>query len=347
MLVSQSGPENAPGSFRWRGRSPGENKLLPNTLASGLDDFPRSAFPTSLERHADLLCWMVRGTAIVGRVQSVVKEFELESVGEKSEGHIHQENPDVVVPDEERSHDSASSSISSSSSISKNKRGIFPPESEMDFTQLSGELTERLLSEHWDETRRAFLDVGLTENNLGIVSEARVRCQRPDTGAVADIAVPVAFNGQPLEVTTVCPPEFPNLLFRHLDPNTGSWAMYERLHYNGEAVYLGFIPHLGYGSMLPLALKLLTPSSVRLTALLDALSHPQALWTDYGIRSLAKTDPFYWRDNAPGDRPYWRYAARVVSATHAYASVHDYSLHLLTMQGSYLDQYELPTAGRS
>jgi len=38
---SQRGP--LVDSFRWRGRDANEAKLLANTLASGLDDYPRAA----------------------------------------------------------------------------------------------------------------------------------------------------------------------------------------------------------------------------------------------------------------------------------------------------------------
>lgn len=41
---SQKG--NVNGLYRWRGRSIDDKKVLPNTLASGLDDFPRSPYPS-------------------------------------------------------------------------------------------------------------------------------------------------------------------------------------------------------------------------------------------------------------------------------------------------------------
>ena len=35
-------------------------------------------------------------------------------------------------------------------------------------------------------------------------------------------------------------------------------------------------------------------------------THTPTLWSDFGLRSLAKQDMFYRRNNAPGDAPYWR-----------------------------------------
>jgi len=40
--------------------------------------------------------------------------------------------------------------------------------------------------------------------------------------------------------------------------------------------------------------------------LLDQLEDQKLLWSEHGLRSLARTDQFYRKRNAPFDEPYWR-----------------------------------------
>lgn len=61
------------------------------------------------------------------------------------------------------------------------------------------------------------------------------------------------------------------------------------------------IPHFGYVSVFPLALRLLKPSDPRLGRLLEALSDPKRLWSEYGLRSLSKKDRLFGRGE-----DYWR-----------------------------------------
>lgn len=59
--------------------------------------------------------------------------------------------------------------------------------------------------------------------------------------------------------------------------------------------------HRGYISIFPFLLGLLPTDSPHLDAILDDVKSPDHLWSDYGIRSLAKSDEFfgegenYWR----------------------------------------------------
>jgi mannosyl-oligosaccharide glucosidase len=60
-------------------------------------------------------------------------------------------------------------------------------------------------------------------------------------------------------------------------------------------------------SLFPFLLKLIDPYNVdRLSHVLDMMESPDLLWTEYGLRSIAKTDKFYRKMNAANDEPYWR-----------------------------------------
>ena len=59
--------------------------------------------------------------------------------------------------------------------------------------------------------------------------------------------------------------------------------------------------HKGYISIFPLLLGLVPADSPHLGALLDMMSSPSHLWSDYGLRSLSKSDEFY----SQGEN-YWR-----------------------------------------
>ncbi|CAG2103253.1 unnamed protein product [Medioppia subpectinata] len=64
------------GTYRWRGRSPdgGNHVLNPDTLTSGLDDFPRATHPTDSEYHLDLRCWIWLAADIMTRVADAVAD---------------------------------------------------------------------------------------------------------------------------------------------------------------------------------------------------------------------------------------------------------------------------------
>ncbi|KAF2471180.1 glycoside hydrolase [Lindgomyces ingoldianus] len=59
--------------------------------------------------------------------------------------------------------------------------------------------------------------------------------------------------------------------------------------------------HKGYISVFPFLVGLLPADSPRLGAVLDTLSDPEELWSEFGLRSLSKSDEFYHTEE-----DYWR-----------------------------------------
>jgi mannosyl-oligosaccharide glucosidase len=63
--------------------------------------------------------------------------------------------------------------------------------------------------------------------------------------------------------------------------------------------------HKGYVSIFPFMAGLLPADSPRLKPILDLISDPKELWSDYGIRSLSQTDEFYGTDENYWRGPIW------------------------------------------
>ncbi|CAL4229108.1 unnamed protein product, partial [Meganyctiphanes norvegica] len=67
-----------------------------------------------------------------------------------------------------------------------------------------------------------------------------------------------------------------------------------------------FVDTFGYVSFFPLFLQIIDPYSPKLAKVLEDLRRPDLLWTQYGLRSLAKNSVFYMKRNTEHDAPYWR-----------------------------------------
>ena len=63
--------------------------------------------------------------------------------------------------------------------------------------------------------------------------------------------------------------------------------------------------HKGYISIFPFLTGLLPPDSPRLKPILDLISDPDELWSDYGIRSLSQKDEFYGTEENYWRSPIW------------------------------------------
>ncbi|KAG6653947.1 mannosyl-oligosaccharide glucosidase GCS1 isoform X1 [Carya illinoinensis] len=92
-----------------------------------------------------------------------------------------------------------------------------------------------------------------------------------------------------------------------------------------ERPELRLVPHVGYVSLFPFMGKLIPPGSWILEKQLDLISNQSILWTDYGLRSLAKTSSLYMKRNTEHDPPYWRgpiwmnFNYLILSALHHYS----------------------------
>ncbi|XP_073129902.1 mannosyl-oligosaccharide glucosidase GCS1 [Henckelia pumila] len=73
-----------------------------------------------------------------------------------------------------------------------------------------------------------------------------------------------------------------------------------------EKPELKLVPHIGYVSLFPFMDRLIPPESWILEKQLDLISNKSILWTNYGLRSLAKTSSIYMQRNTEHDPPYWR-----------------------------------------
>lgn len=62
----------------------------------------------------------------------------------------------------------------------------------------------------------------------------------------------------------------------------------------------------GYVNLFPFLLQIIEPHNPILGTTLTKLKDPESLWTNYGLRSLAKTSPLYNKRNTEHDPPYWR-----------------------------------------
>ena len=66
-----------------------------------------------------------------------------------------------------------------------------------------------------------------------------------------------------------------------------------------------FVCHKGYISLMPFALKLIPRDSPKLTHLIDLMSNPDELFSDFGILSLSKQDEYFDTDEVYWRGPVW------------------------------------------
>ncbi|XP_062110650.1 mannosyl-oligosaccharide glucosidase GCS1 isoform X3 [Humulus lupulus] len=88
--------------------------------------------------------------------------------------------------------------------------------------------------------------------------------------------------------------------------NGNNYASRELVREVLENPKLRLVPHVGYVSLFPFMRKIIPPESWILGKQLDLISNRSTLWTDFGIRSLARSSSMYMKRNTEHDPPYWR-----------------------------------------
>jgi mannosyl-oligosaccharide glucosidase len=290
-------------SFRWRGRSKNEDKLIPNTLASGLDDYPRGMLPSEHDSHVDLLSWIAMASGLMDDILKSLKELDflpdsnVMSSIENDLSELHERISRYAIHDNAKKE---SPNIKLKSINQEKSNQSF----DNSYRSLSNHFVRRLDSLHWSKVHESYLDIGVHDNNGVIKTEVVIRCLNPKDKSVVDSHVPIESIQR---MRSYCPSSHSQFLYP-LGDGSGGYLTRERYYPREKSsVKLDFIHHIGYVSIFPFLLKLISPKSIQLKAILDQIQNPDHLWTDFGLRSMSTKDKFYDKSNAPGDNPYWRF----------------------------------------
>ncbi|KAK7368446.1 hypothetical protein VNO80_10472 [Phaseolus coccineus] len=114
---------------------------------------------------------------------------------------------------------------------------------------------------------------------------------------------------------------------RWKEVEAGNYATRQLVRDVTEIPVLRLVPHIGYVSFFPFMGRIIPSESWILEKQLELISNRSLLWTEYGLRSLAKTSSLYMKHNTEHDPPYWRGPVwinmnyRILSALHHYSQV--------------------------
>jgi hypothetical protein len=289
FLASQStGPDGIIGSFRWRGRKFDPNRLMTNTLASGLDDYPRGSMPSPREYHLDLLCWVISSLKIMNRLQHTILTHHLR--------HTPSPNNDSL-----RDHNTLLQQLQHNSNYTLSRIEFY---------------SEQLVTLHWSESRQGFYDVGLIGRDETLQLEYSIHCVvGKGRRGLTQLQVTEEKLEQAKErndLNSLCPQTFPQFAGLQGDARGSGQPALKRVYLTSQPHELTFIPRIGYVNLFPFLLQILSPDSTHLPWVLSVIESPNHLWTPHGLRSISKTDLFYQIENAPGDAPYWRCVGRLL-----------------------------------
>ncbi|XP_015909815.1 mannosyl-oligosaccharide glucosidase [Parasteatoda tepidariorum] len=93
-----------------------------------------------------------------------------------------------------------------------------------------------------------------------------------------------------------------------------------------EEPALRFVNNFGYVSLFPFLLKIIDADNPKLIKVMADIKNPNLLWTDYGLRSLSKSSPYYLKYNTEHDPPYWRGSIWININFLAIRAFHHYSV---------------------
>ncbi|KAL9328875.1 hypothetical protein ACSQ67_003878 [Phaseolus vulgaris] len=114
---------------------------------------------------------------------------------------------------------------------------------------------------------------------------------------------------------------------RWKEVEAGNYATRQLVRDVKEIPVLRLVPHIGYVSFFPFMGRIIPSDSWILEKQLELILNRSLLWTEYGLRSLAKTSSLYMKHNTEHDPPYWRGPVwinmnyRILSALHHYSQV--------------------------
>ncbi|KAJ9463431.1 Mannosyl-oligosaccharide glucosidase [Diplonema papillatum] len=316
------GADAASGLYAWKGRDPGDGRLVPMALSSGLDDYPRSYWPSPHEAHVDLASWVAAGyTALAAltfrpshrqRADAAVRAIEthhyhpgLRVYADRglTAGLDASLRRDVVVRCKYSAGNAVDAGVPVDEVAGMRQREAWARSPEIT-PGMRVEVAKGLKLKNGRAVPRG------SRGTVARVDPARAKPVelRTDAGPAfwarrADVA-PLLSAAQ---MGDFCPASHPHFLWPLAAPD-GQGLMTRMKFVSAGAPEPGLLTeHAGYVSLMPVLLKVIPyeGSEERVDAVIRAMGDERMLGP-HGLRSLSTASPLYQTENAPGDAPYWR-----------------------------------------